>query len=114
MNKPGLDAQSNTMERKMFRSVRGRQFKKLFSRLPANVQETATQRFENYFALDQFHPLLRRHDLHDVDDAPTDSFAVEMHYGYRAVAFFDQEENTYVWFWCGTHAEYDSRFAEGR
>ncbi len=62
---------------------------------------------------DSSHPLLPRHTLHDVTDAPQQSIAVEMHYGYRAVAFID-DAGRYVWYWCGSHAAYDTRFQAGR
>ncbi len=102
----------NLMEHGAFKSVRTSDFRKLLQRLPAKVQETAAKRYENYFKPDPNHPLLERHDLHDVGDAFKDSFAVEMAYGYRAVGFFDDAE--YVWYWCGSHAEYDLRFTKGR
>ncbi len=40
------------------------------------------------------------------------SVAVTISYGYRAVAFMDG--NTYVWYWCGAHPDYDTRFRRGR
>ena len=104
----------NLMERKAFKSVRTSDFRKLFKHLPARVQATAAQRYENYFRTDPYHPLLRRHSLHDVDDAFKDSLEVEMARGYRAVGYYDDAEYTYVWYWCGSHAEYDLRFTEGR
>lgn len=95
-------------------SRRTKEFKDRLSRLPGRVQETAMERYRNYFSKDPFHPLLCRHDLYDVRDAPKESFAVEMAYGYRAVGRHIESENTYVWYWCGSHAEYDIRFAKGR
>jgi len=94
-------------------SVRTKEFKAMFAGLPDNVRRSATNRYRNYFLHDQSHPLLRRHTLHDVTDAPQQSVAVEMHYGYRAVAFID-ESGRYVWYWCGSHAAYDTRFQTGR
>lgn len=102
------------MAAQKIRSLRARKFKDLFDRLPARVQKTAIARYKEYFARDPFHPLLGRHALHDVHDAPKGSIAVEIFYGYRAVAFHDEAEQTYVWYWCGTHSAYDSRFREGR
>lgn len=85
----------------------------MFAGLPDNVRRSATNRYHNYFLRDPSHSLLRRHTLHDVTDAPQQSIAVEMHYGYRAVAFID-EAGRYVWYWCGSHAAYDTRFQAGR
>ncbi len=96
------------------RSVRTKDFKKLFAALPDRVKETAVARYENYFRLDPYHPLLDRHNLYDVSDAAHDSIAFAMTYGYRAVAFFDQSTSTYVWYWCGSHTDYDRRFRAGR
>lgn len=97
-------------------SVRTPQFKKLFDELPAKVQKSAIARYRNYFAVDPFHDLLERHDLHDVSGAPSDSIAVTVAYGYRAVGFLDQADgaNRYVWYWCGSHADYDTQFRKGR
>lgn len=96
------------------RSVRTEDFKKMFDALPANVQRTAIARYQNYFQADPFHPLLERHDLYDVDDATPQSIAVTMAYGYRAVGFYAEGEDTYVWYWCGSHAHYNQRFRTGR
>ena len=96
------------------RSVRTREFKDQFDRLPARVQKTAISRYKNYFVRDPFHPLLDRHQLHNVDDAPEDSISVEIFYGYRAVGFYDEANRTYVWYWCGSHSKYNTRFREGR
>ena len=102
------------MDSEGFRSVRTKEFKHQFDLLPARIQKTAISRYENYFVRDTFHPLLGRHPLHDVDDAPEDSVAVEIYYGYRAVGFYDEPNRTYVWYWCGSHSKYDARFREGR
>lgn len=98
----------------MVKSKRTKTFKALFALLPKQMQQSATNRYREYFSRDPFHPLLRRHDLHDVRDAQKQSFAVEMHYGYRAVAFQDPTDSCYVWYWCGSHADYDERFRSGR
>ena len=97
-----------------FRSVRTRQFKVLFDALPARVRQSAINRYKEYFLKNPRHELLERHTLHDVGDAYPGSIAVNMYYGYRAVAFFVEEDHTYVWYWCGSHAEYDRRFRKGR
>ena len=98
------------------RSFRTHQFKKLFDDLPAKVQKSAIARYRNYFVVDPFHDLLDRHNLHDVSDAPSDSIAVTIAYGYRAVGIHDQGEgqNAYIWYWCGSHANYNTQFREGR
>lgn len=89
-------------------------FKKQFAALPPAVQKTARDKYNNYFSKDPYHPLLRRHTLDKMSNAPVPTIAVELSYGYRAVAFHDEPENTYVWNWCGSHADYDRRFKRGR
>jgi hypothetical protein len=96
------------------KSVRTKEFKSKFKRLPGRVQETAENRYKNYFLVDPEHPLLERHNLHDVSDAEPHSIAVTMCHGYRAVCFYDEKADCYVWYWCGSHAEYNIRFREGR
>jgi len=95
-------------------SVRTRNFLSLFNSLPEPVQRAAKQRYLAYFVSDPYHSLLERHDLYDVADSRPNSFAVTIMYGYRAVGFFDDAENRYVWYWCGSHADYDQRFRPGR
>lgn len=110
----GPEEQSKSLSGKKpsFRSFRTSDFKKQFSRLPSAVLEAAAGQYRIFLA-NPTHPLLRRHPLYDVDDAPENSFAVTMAPGgYRAVAFMDGED--YVWYWCGSHASYDTRFREGR
>jgi len=99
---------------KIPRSVRTAEFRKLFAALPDGVQATAVARYKNYFRKDPYHSLLDRHNLQDVSGAAHASIAFEMAYGYRAVAFFDESMSTYVWYWCGSHADYDKRFRRGR
>jgi hypothetical protein len=86
----------------------------MLRRLPERVQNAARNRYREYFLKDPNHPLLKRHELHDVSDARSNSIAVEIYYGFRAVGFFDEVASCYVWYWCGSHAEYDTRFRKGR
>jgi hypothetical protein len=81
-------------------SFRGPDFDGFLSRLPAEVQEQAMQAYR-LFEVDPFHPSLqfkrvgtRRHDW---------SARVGLH--YRAIG--RREHDTIVWYWIGTHAEYD-------
>jgi hypothetical protein len=97
-----------------FSSKRTREFKAMLGCLPQRVQKAAQSRYREYFLKDPNHPLLKRHALHDVGDARPGSFAVEIYYGFRAVGFLDEAASCYVWYWCGSHAEYDTRFRKGR
>lgn len=97
-----------------FTSIQTREFKDQLASLPQRVQKAAHLRYREYFLKDPNHRLLNRHRLHDVTDAWPNSFAVEIYYGFRAVGFFDEGASCYVWYWCGSHAQYDTRFRKGR
>lgn len=96
------------------RSFRTTGFKDRFDSLPAKVQRTARNRYRNYFIEDPYHPLLRRHKLHDTRQGPKNSISVEMAFGYRAVGVYSEDINSYTWYWCGAHHEYDIQFRTGR
>ena len=54
------------------------------------------------------HPALRRHPLNDTDKGrhPEGSFSVSITMKYRAIYTVDGETN--VWYWIGTHNDYES------
>ena len=97
-----------------FSSKTTKEFKGMLAKLPSRVREAAKKRYREYFLKDPDHPLLGRHELHDVRDAPPNNISVEIYYGFRAVGFFDEPASCYVWYWCGSHAEYNTRFRKGR
>lgn len=75
-------------------------FRQLFAALPANVQRQAREAYR-LFRQNPGHPGLRFKQVHA--DPPTYSARVGI--GYRAVGVLD--EDTVVWFWIGSHADYD-------
>jgi hypothetical protein len=77
-----------------------RQFRELFARLPAHVQQQAREAYR-LFRENPQHPGL--HFKKVLDDPIT--FSARVGIGYRAVAALDG--NTLVWFWIGSHADYD-------
>jgi hypothetical protein len=77
-----------------------RQFRTLFSELPAHVQRQAREAYR-HFERDPGHPGLHFKQVNV--DPPMYSARVGI--SYRAVAVRD--EGTVIWFWIGTHAEYD-------
>ena len=91
---------------------RTREFKAQFDRLPTDVQQKAKKVF-SILKKDPRHPVLERHFLEDTPHNPPRSWAVRIDRSYRAVAFSD-EEGTNVWYWIGSHADYDRRFSKGR
>ena len=82
-----------------------RQFRELFARLPSHVQQQAREAYR-LFRQGADHPGLHFKKVHD--DPPTWSARVGI--GYRAVAALDG--NTWVWFWIGSHADYDKLLAQ--
>ena len=77
-----------------------RQFRELFAALPAQVQQQAREAYR-LFRLNPGHRGLRFKQVHA--DPPTYSARVGI--AYRAVCAFDGD--TAVWFWIGSHADYD-------
>lgn len=77
-----------------------RRFRELFSALPAHVQRQAREAYR-LFRQDQHHPGLRFKLVRS--DPPLYSARVGI--GYRAVGVRDGD--TIVWYWIGSHADYD-------
>lgn len=77
-----------------------RRFRELFSALPAHVRRQAREAYR-IFRQDPSHPGL--HFKRVIPDPPTYSARVGI--AYRAVGILDGD--TVVWFWIGSHAEYD-------
>lgn len=88
------------------RNVRTREFRYLHSELPIRIQELATKAFR-FFVDTPRHPSLRLHRLKD-DTAGRHrdgSISVSLSRQYRAIYFTNGDVN--VWYWIGTHADYD-------
>ncbi len=77
-----------------------RQFRALFSGLPAHVQKQAREAYR-LFRQNPAHPGLRFKQVHP--DPPTYSARVGI--GYRALGVLEGDAIT--WYWIGSHAEYD-------
>jgi len=75
-------------------------FWKAFRELPQRVQRAARSAHRT-FRNDPFHPSLQFKQVHP--SRPI--FSVRVGLGYRAVGL--REGDDMVWFWVGTHAEYD-------
>jgi len=76
------------------------QFRKLFAELPEQVQEQTCTAYRQ-FKQDPSHPSLRLKKVHP--ELPI--YSARISKNYRAVAQLDG--NTAIWFWVGSHAEYD-------
>jgi hypothetical protein len=82
-----------------------RRFRELFGSLPAHVQQQAREAYR-LFRQDPKLPGLRFKQVHP--DPPTYSARVGI--GYRALGVLDG--GTIVWFWIGSHADYDKMLAK--
>lgn len=72
-------------------------FWRLYERLPADIQWLADKRFEILKANPR-HPALRFKKIGQL-------WSVRVGAHYRALA--TKEEDAYVWFWIGSHDDYD-------
>ena len=75
-------------------------FRKAFSKLPSKVKKQARQAYQQ-FQQDPGHPSLRFKQVH----ASLPIYSARISKSYRAVG--QREGDTVVWFWIGSHAEYD-------
>lgn len=82
-----------------------RQFRALFAALPAAVQRQAREAYR-LFHQNPAHPGLRFKQVHA--DPPIYSARVGI--SYRAVGVRDGE--TVIWYWIGSHADYDKFLAQ--
>jgi hypothetical protein len=73
-------------------------FWKCFEALPENIQRIAKEKY-GLWAQDSFHPSLHFKPLRD------DVWSIRINQSYRALG--RRKGALIVWFWIGTHAEYD-------
>ncbi|MBN1395981.1 MAG: hypothetical protein JW959_13245 [Pirellulales bacterium] len=78
-----------------------REFRQLFAALPGHAQKQARQAYR-LFRRNTAHPGLRFKRVHD--DPPV--FSARVGIGYRALGALDGD--TMVWFWIGSHADYNA------
>lgn len=84
------------------RSSRTRNFRKLFKELPQRVKETATKNYK-LWKENPFHPSLEFKEVKPKEKI----WSVRVGIGWRALGIMKSEEEKIVWFWMGSHAEYD-------
>ena len=77
-----------------------RRFREMLATLPAHARAQARDAYE-LFGQNPVHPGLHFKKVHP--DPPTYSARVGI--GYRAVGTMDGD--TVIWFWIGSHADYD-------
>ena len=82
-----------------------RRFRRLFAQLPGAVQRQAREAYRR-FCREPFHPSLRFRRVH----AARAIYSVRISLAYRALGI--QERDEIVWFWIGSHADYDKMLAQ--
>ena len=75
-------------------------FRKAFERLPEQVRRQARETYK-LFTQNPHHPSLRFKQVHPARPI----YSVRIGIEYRALCVREEEE--FVWFWIGSHADYD-------
>ena len=75
-------------------------FRKSFEKLPAEIQEQARRAYR-LFIENPHHPSLRFKSIHSTRPI----FSIRVGLNYRAIGI--QDGNDIIWFWIGSHADYD-------
>ena len=83
------------------------QFRKLMAKLPKEIQKQAKEAYLQ-FEKDPYHPGLRFKRVH----SRRPIYAVRISRDYRA--FGVQRDNEIIWFWIGSHSDYDKILKEMR
>ena len=76
-------------------------FRKSFNGLPKRIQEKAKAVYKIWNA-NPFHPSLHFKQIHEIE--PIFSVRIGLH--HRALGV--KESNTLIWFWIGTHEDYNT------
>jgi hypothetical protein len=84
------------------RSSRTKKFHDLFLRLPQRVQETAKKNYR-IWKENPFHPSLEFKEVKPRERI----WSVRVGIGWRALGIMKPDEEKIVWFWVGSHSEYD-------
>jgi hypothetical protein len=82
-------------------------FRKAFAELPADVRKHARQAYR-LFIENPHHPSLRFKSIHPSRRI----YSVRIGLDYRAVGIW--EEDDIIWYWIGSHADYDKLIRQFR
>lgn len=93
---------------KRVRSKCQKRFWKLLGKLPTEIQGLAKTRYKNVFRKMPRHPMLDG-EWYTHKVAKRRVYRIEVGQNYRCLAFYDesQESESYVWYWIGSHEEYN-------
>jgi len=84
------------------KSSRTNNFQKLFTNLPQRIKETAQKNYE-LWKDNPFYSSLEFKEVKPKENI----WSVRVGIGWRALGVMKAEEEKIVWFWIGSHAEYD-------
>lgn len=82
-----------------------RRFRELLAALPAHVRKQAREAYE-LFEVNPSHPGLRFKQVHPAPPI----YSARVGISYRAVGVLNGD--TIVWYWIGSHADYDKLLAQ--
>ena len=83
-------------------SSRTKNFRKLFAVLPQRIKETSYKNYE-LWKENPFHPSLEFKKVKPQENI----WSVRVGIGWRALGVIKKNEDKIVWFWIGSHSEYD-------
>ena len=83
------------------KSVTSTKFRKYLEKLPSHIRTKARGAYHLWLE-NPYHPSLQYKQIHSSNPI----FAVRISLGYRALGIL--EDDTMVWFWIGSHEEYNS------
>ncbi len=85
------------------RSVRSKQFRKLFAQLPLSIQEQARDAYK-LFKENPYHPRLQFKRISQQNPI----YSVRVGYSYRVLGRLEKDKIT--WFWIGSHEDYNKLY----
>ena len=85
----------------VMKSVTTNKFRKCLEKLPTRIQAKARSAYHLWLE-NPNHPSLQYKQIHSMSPI----YAVRISLGYRALEIL--EDDTMVWFWIGSHEEYNS------
>jgi hypothetical protein len=96
---------AGTMTPENFRTWR---FKEMLEALPESIRQLASETFQ-LFLQNPDHPSLRRHTLGDDQrgNHRAGSISISITLRYRAIYVYLPDQNINLWYWIGSHADYD-------
>ena len=80
-------------------------FRKAFDKLPKEIQERARSAYKSWKS-DPNHPSLHFKQIHSQQSI----YSVRVGLSYRALGV--RQEDTIIWFWIGSHEDYNNLIAE--